>query len=119
MMHQKAIAFNDSETAHKILCEYLPANQKKLGREIKNFNEKKWDEIKYNLVKRGLKEKFNQNPQLKRNLLKFRGYQFVEASPKDRIWGIGFGENDAIKNIENWGENLLGKILTELATELA
>jgi len=42
----------------------------------------------------------------------------VEASPNDRIWGIGYSEKYAIENIDNWGENLLGKIITELASEL-
>ena len=40
--------------------------------------------------------------------------EFVEASPYDRIWGIGYSEKDALENIPYWGENLLGKIITDL-----
>jgi ribA/ribD-fused uncharacterized protein len=119
MMHQKSLTFDDNETASKILIESSPRWQKRLGREVKNFNPSVWDSVKHDLVKTGLREKFNQNPVLKSYLLKYKGYQIVEASPEDRIWGIGFSEFDAIENIDHWGENLLGKILTELATELS
>jgi ribA/ribD-fused uncharacterized protein len=118
MMYKKAITFNDTEIAYKILHEDSPKKQKQLGRLVKNFNPKKWDIIKYELVKNGLREKFNQNPELKEYLLKYKDYQLAEASPYDRIWGIGYLDKDAIRNIQNWGENLLGKILTELANEL-
>ena len=119
MMHQKAETFNDKDMSEKILQTYSPRIQKQLGRQVKNFNPKKWDLIKYDLVKNGLMEKFNQNPELKTYLLSYKDFQIVEASPEDRIWGIGFYDNEAVKNIENWGENLLGKILTELCSELS
>jgi len=118
MMHQKALFFNDIETANEILKEIVPAFQKKLGRKVKNFDEKKWDKVKYKIVKNGLREKFTQNFYAKSQLLKFKDYQFVEASPEDRIWGIGYLSSNALENIDNWGENLLGKILTELSQEI-
>lgn len=118
MMYQKALFFNDIDIANKILKEKNPKYQKKLGREVKNFNIDKWNNVKYDIVKKGILEKFKQNPELKKYLLKYKGYKFVEASPYDRIWGIGFLELDAIKNIDKWGENLLGQILTELSNEL-
>jgi ribA/ribD-fused uncharacterized protein len=117
MMHQKALTFGDQDTADKILKETSPREQKQLGRQVKNFNPDIWDSVKYEVVKTGLREKFNQNPDLKRYLLKYKGYQLVEASPLDSIWGIGFAEDKAIQNINDWGQNLLGKILTELASE--
>ena len=118
MMYQKAMTFNDKETAKKILDEIVPNEQKKLGRLVKNYNDSTWNRVRYNIVKRGLFAKFSQNENLKEYLLKYKGYQIVEASPYDRIWGIGYYEQDAINNINNWGENLLGKILTELAQEI-
>jgi hypothetical protein len=119
IMYQKAMMFNDKEAANKILNAYLPRKQKQLGREVRNFNPERWDLVKYELVKKGLREKFNQNPKLKRYLLDYKGFIIAESSPDDRIWGIGYYDDDAIHNIENWGENLLGKILTELAAELS
>lgn len=118
LMYQKAITFNDNETAGRILKERYPANQKNLGREVKNFIPEIWDNVKYNLLKEGLRLKFLQNEYLKEYLLKHKGFILVEASPTDRIWGIGFEWTNALENIDNWGENLLGKILTELSNEI-
>lgn len=44
----------------------------------------------------------------------------VEASPFDRVWGVGLGaDNPRIDDPASWrGSNLLGKILTKLRDEL-
>jgi len=118
MMYQKAITFNDFDTAKKILATKHPRDQKELGRSVQNFNPIVWNEVRYDLVKKGLKEKFNQNPDMKAELLSHKGKTFVEASPYDRIWGIGYAEENALENIFDWGDNLLGKIITELSNEL-
>jgi hypothetical protein len=117
-MYKKALTFDDVETANKVLKELSPRRQKALGREIKNYNDEAWNSVKFNVVKSGLREKFNQNAIFKAYLLKYKGYTLVEASPEDNVWGIGFDEDEAIANIDNWGQNLLGKILTELSNEL-
>ena len=116
MMFEKAMYFHDTDTAILILSAETPREQKKLGRLVKNYTNE-WDEVRYDIVKKGVREKFLQNPDLKRKLLKYKGYTFVEASPYDKIWGIGFDEEHALENIENWGQNLLGKMLTELSLE--
>ncbi len=118
MMYEKAITFNDLATAKEILHVRTPKEQKALGRKVKNFDSKVWDAVKYEKVKEILKCKFNENLHLLDLLVRNKGLEFVEASPYDRIWGIGYDESTALKNIDNWGENLLGKILTELSNEL-
>lgn len=118
-MHMKALQFGDKESAEKIMKEKNPREQKALGRKIKGFIPEEWNKFKYETVKRGLREKFLQNEELKEFLLSHKTEYIVEASPEDRIWGIGFRESVALKNKENWGENLLGKILTELAAEIS
>lgn len=118
MMYQKALTFNDIETANMIMIEVVPSKQKKLGRQVKNFNQKLWDKVKYDLVKKGLRKKFTQHEHLRKYLLQYKNFQIVEASPYDRIWGIGYDSKNALENIDNWGENLLGKILTDLAQEI-
>ena len=57
--------------------------------------------------------KFLQNEDLRKKLCdpKYDGKHFVEAAYYDRIWGIGYNENDALDNEDNWGRNELGKIL--------
>ena len=118
MMHQKALTFNDEFSALKVLKQQSPSRQKQIGREVVGFIDSYWNVVKYNLVKVGLREKFSQNPALLEYLRCYKGFTVVEASPEDRVWGIGFYEQYAIENFDNWGENLLGKIITELADEL-
>jgi hypothetical protein len=117
MMYEKALLFKDAEIAAEILLSKNPKDQKALGRKIRNFNDKIWNTKKYSIVKEILTAKFS-DPVLKKILLKYKGYELVEASPYDRIWGIGYEEKDALDNIDNWGKNLLGVILTELSNEL-
>jgi hypothetical protein len=115
MMYAKAIFFNDIDTSRQILRTNIPAEQKALGRKVKNYDDSAWNEVRYDLVKKGLIEKFKQNEALSKYLNQYKNYELVEASPYDRIWGIGYSESDAMDNIDNWGTNLLGKILTEIA----
>jgi ribA/ribD-fused uncharacterized protein len=44
--------------------------------------------------------------------------ELVEASPADRVWGVGFTERDAGRNRERWGQNLLGAALEEVRRRL-
>jgi hypothetical protein len=118
MMFYKAFLFLNSDIAAKILESTNPKEQKSLGRQVKNFDEKLWSENRVHIMTKGLREKFLQNPKMLSYLRKYKGYEIVEASPYDRIWGIGYHEHDAVENFDNWGTNLLGKILTELANEL-
>ncbi len=67
MMYSKAIFFNDEETANKILNESSPKEIKQLGREVKNFDDNKWMIIAKDVVYMGNLNKFNQNPELKKN----------------------------------------------------
>lgn len=117
MMYMKAMTFKDLDSADEIMETPSPAKQKKLGRQVKNYNNETWAKVRYDIVKEGLREKFNQNQELKDYLLKYKDYIIVEASPYDRIWGIGYGEGNAMKNMDDWGENLLGKIIMDLAKE--
>ena len=66
-----------------------------------------------------LKSKF-QIPELKEALLRTGDRIIVEASPYDKIWGVGLEENDPrILNEKNWrGQNLLGKALIEVRQSL-
>lgn len=115
MMASKALLFGDDETYHKIMSADNPRYYKKLGREIRGFDQNTWDANKYNIVVKGNKSKFYQNPELKEYLLFTGDAILAEASPYDKIWGIGLDREQAEKGSpEQWqGENLLGCALME------
>jgi ribA/ribD-fused uncharacterized protein len=116
MMSQKALLFNDIETNSKIMKENDPKQYKELGRQVKNFSPKIWDEKKFEIVVKGNLHKFSQNENLKQFLLSTKNKILAEASPYDKIWGIGMDANDKdILNQDKWkGENLLGKALMKV-----
>jgi len=117
-MYCKARFFKDSETAERILEATAPMEAKNLGREVANYVDSEWDKVRYGYMRDVNFERFTQDGWLKERLLspEYDGKTFVEASPVDRIWGIGIGlEDDRIFDERNWvGRNLLGKALTEV-----
>ena len=66
-------------------------------------------------------EKFGQNERILGFLLSTIGKVLVEASPHDRIWGIGLRQNDPrAMNPGQWqGTNLLGSALMDVRAELS
>ena len=120
MMHGKAILFGDEEIAKEILVADHPKQHKALGRKVKNFDDVVWKRERENIAMAGSRAKFTQNAELKQLLLDTRGTELVEASPFDRIWGIGLAATSPkAQDPKQWrGQNLLGKILTRLRDEL-
>lgn len=120
MMAKKAILFKDEEIVYKILSAKSPAEAKKLGRQVKNYQEEVWLSNRYEIVKEGNYHKFNQHEALKDFLLDTSDRVLVEASPVDSIWGIGMAtDHKDIENPEKWkGLNLLGFALMEVRDEL-
>jgi len=117
----KAKLFDDIETMDKIINCKTPTQAKIFGRKVKNFTQQEWDDVKLKIMKDILIGKFESNPDLLEAFLMFdEDVVFVEASPHDKIWGIGYDSKTAVRVDQNeWGENNLGKILTELRKELA
>jgi ribA/ribD-fused uncharacterized protein len=120
MMHGKAMLFGDTEIAAQIVATTHPREHKALGRKVRGFNDGQWRGARAQIVKTGNRAKFTQNAELLTALYATRGTTLVEASPRDRIWGIGLAATDPrARDPAQWrGENLLGKILTELRDEL-
>lgn len=119
MMHQKAVLFApDDPVTAQILSPTGPVPEprklKALGRKVPNFDDNVWRAERFATVVEGNYLKFTQNPKLKRRLLDTGTRELVEASPRDRIWGVGFGAKNAEKNRAKWGANLLGKALMEV-----
>ena len=121
MMHKKALTFGDNETAKAILKSANPKEQKRLGKTVKHFDESKWNNICYDVVKEGNIAKFSQNSVLKDYLVGTGDSLLAEASPTDLKWGIGLAANNPhAMNPDRWiGQNRLGKILMEVRSMLA
>ncbi len=120
MMAEKARLFGDEAALEKILAAGSPAQAKKLGRTVKDFNEHVWKEKRFEIVVAGNLAKFSQHEALKTFLLNTGSKILVEASPVDRIWGIGMSaDNPDAENPAMWrGLNLLGFALMAVRERL-
>jgi ribA/ribD-fused uncharacterized protein len=109
----KAVKFSDYDIAHKLLSESFPPNCKWLGRQVSNFNEAMWTDVKGPMMEHILTAKFAQSAELQANLLNTGDYILVEASLSDNYWGVGMDENNPdISDNRNWkGGNVLGHVL--------
>lgn len=116
MMAQKALLFNDKESYEKIILAKSPVEAKTLGRQVRNFDETIWKNKCYEIVVQGNLHKFTQHQELKEFLLNTKERVLVEASPVDRIWGIGLtADSEKATNPKCWnGLNLLGFALMEV-----
>jgi ribA/ribD-fused uncharacterized protein len=114
MMYNKAILFGDNEIAEKIMQTNDPKEQKALGREVNGFNETQWNTHARKIVIEGNKSKFSQHSDLMRKLFDTGNTLLVEASPSDKIWGIGLNAQTARQTpVKFWrGTNWLGESLT-------
>lgn len=119
-MYLKAKAFEDFNIAEQILNTKEPMLCKGLGRSIKNYNEYTWSKIREEKMFEVCYAKFSQNESLKQKLLLTKDKILVEASPYDKIWGVGLSEdNPKILLDSNWeGLNLLGKVLMKVRSSL-
>ncbi|BCG05547.1 hypothetical protein PPGU19_101150 (plasmid) [Paraburkholderia sp. PGU19] len=121
MMFSKAKLFGDEIAAAEIIAARHPKDQKAIGRGVKGFDLATWEGKRESIVYVGCREKFAQNPGLRSLLLATAPTELVEASPYDRIWGVGRGERDPlILDKANWrGTNLLGITLMKVRDTLS
>jgi len=139
MMEQKALLFGDKEVAQKVMDlkppptisplnydqDWTPYNNilskiKALGREVKKFDSKLWEEKRFDIVFAANLEKFKQNKELADTLLSTKDWVLAEASPHDKIWGIGLSPTDPnVQKPSQWkGKNILGEVLMKVRDEL-
>ena len=122
-MYEKVKFFepNNSNLIRLILKETNPGKIKAYGgkRHLKTFDDKAWDKVKAHYMETALLLKFHQNEHLKKHLLSTGNDILYEASPSDKIWGIGFGIKQALTiPKEQYGQNLLGKTLMKVRDEI-
>ena len=120
MMAGKAQIFGEEQTREQILAARTAAEAKKLGRLVPGFDEQVWAAARFELVVEGSVAKFGQHPELMGYLLGTSNRVLVEASPVDRVWGIGLASTDEhATDPERWrGLNLLGFALMEARSRL-
>ncbi|MEB6858649.1 NADAR family protein [Proteus cibi] len=120
MMAEKAKLFNDIEVRNRIITTSNPGSAKALGREVKGFDQGIWEQHRMDIVIRANIAKFSQNEELGKFLISTGNRVLVEASPVDKIWGVGLSEQDhEINNPLLWnGLNLLGFALMKVRSVL-
>ncbi len=121
MMAGKAALFGDHATRQRILQASHPKEAKSLGRLVAGFDETRWLAARNQIVLQANLAKFRQNPAMAQYLLQTGERILVEASPVDRIWGIGLAADHPHANQPHlWrGENLLGFVLMQVRAQLA
>jgi ribA/ribD-fused uncharacterized protein len=120
MMAEKARLFGDTDGLVAVLEAASPGAAKAAGRTVRGFDEDRWTATRYDIVVTGNLAKFGQHPQLRDFLLATGTKILVEASPYDRIWGIGMAatDPDAARPSRWRGLNLLGFALVEVRERL-
>jgi ribA/ribD-fused uncharacterized protein len=120
MMAEKAALFGDEATRAKVLQAPDPGAAKALGRKVRGFDEATWIENRFSIVVKANEAKFSQNTKLGKYLKQTASRILVEASPVDRIWGVGLAADDERVNNPNlWrGLNLLGFALMQVRERL-
>jgi len=120
MMSEKALLFGDRETRLLIMMTSDPREQKRLGRKVKGFKDEVWRSAARDIVFNGNMAKYTQNVYHRSYLLNTRPRMIVEASPHDRLWGVGLHPTDIrVKDPSQWmGLNWLGETLEKVRDAL-
>ena len=110
MMAEKARLFGDAERERQILDAPSPYDAKMLGRQVRGFTPERWTAKRFDIVVTGNIAKFGSTDALRGFLIATGERVLVEASPTDRIWGIGMrAEDPRVADPHAWqGLNLLG-----------
>ncbi|WP_225627626.1 NADAR family protein [Streptomyces werraensis] len=120
MMAAKARLFDDTEGERRVLAAGHPSEAKKAGRLVRGFDEEIWRRERFGIVMEGSVHKFAAHGELRSFLLNTGDRVLVEASPVDRVWGIGLAADaEAANDPTRWrGPNLLGFALMEARRRL-
>ncbi|WIV57761.1 NADAR family protein [Amycolatopsis nalaikhensis] len=120
MMWRKARLFGDDEVAAQVLTARHPKQAKDFGRRVRGFDEATWTAHRFEIVVEGNAAKFGQHAELGRYLAGTGQRVLVEASPVDRVWGVGLAADDprAGKPRAWRGLNLLGFALADVRAQL-
>ena len=110
MMWRKAMLYGAEASAERIVAAGHPRDAKLLGRGVAGFDGPTWAGRRFDIVTDASRHKFGQSPALRDWLVGTGDRVLVEASPTDRVWGIGLAATDErATDPARWrGLNLLG-----------
>ncbi|WJV45863.1 NADAR family protein [Streptomyces flavofungini] len=120
MMAAKARLFDDADAERAALSARTPAEAKRAGRLVRGFDDEVWERERFGIVVEGSVRKFSSDDALRAYLVGTGERVLVEASPVDRVWGVGLAADDPrIEDPARWrGLNLLGLALMEARERL-
>lgn len=120
MMAEKARLFQDADAERAAVGARNPALAKAAGRTVRAFDDQIWERERFEIVVRGSVHKFSSTPELRAYLTNTGERVLVEASPRDKVWGIGMpARHENAENPRAWrGLNLLGFALMEARARL-
>jgi ribA/ribD-fused uncharacterized protein len=115
----KAKEFKDAEVYDKILTAKTPKAAKALGKKVKNFVTEVWEAKRDSIMETGVRAKFVQHPELRKELMETEDKLIGEADPRNTYWGIGTSMDlEKSKTPSKWrGQNKLGKMLMTLRSD--
>lgn len=98
-------------TAHEeaIRLAKTPKQAAEMGRDRNRPLRLDWEQVKDDVMREAVRQKFRTHPELQRILLDTGAAPLVENAPSDYYWGIG---------ADGSGKNKLGQILMEVRAEL-
>lgn len=100
----QAQKFTGTEYEEQVRLLPTPMEAANIGRDRSKPLRKDWEEVKDDIMRKAVLEKFQANDDIKRILLSTGDEEIVEQTRDDYYWGCG-------KN--GTGKNMLGKILME------
>jgi ribA/ribD-fused uncharacterized protein len=120
MMAEKARLFGDADGLAAVLAAPGPGQAKAAGRKVRGFDQNAWESARYDIVVAGNLAKFGQHDDLRAFLVATGDKILVEASPYDRIWGVGLAaDHPDVGRPSAWrGLNLLGFALMDVRERL-
>jgi N-glycosidase YbiA len=100
----QAQKFVGTESEEQVRLSSTPMEAADMGRDRSKPLRKDWEEVKDDIMRRAVLEKFKANNDAKKILLSTGEEEIIEKTTKDYYWGCGE---------DGTGKNMLGKILME------
>ena len=112
----KAKYFGDTITQEAILGCTTSLECKILSKQIRNYEDVKWDEVAGNVCYPGLLAKFQQNPHAMDTLIRKTGSKRIVECATDRLWATGIPLNDpnCLDETRWTSQGILGQMLESI-----